>query len=383
MKNTIWAGIAFVLLTSFGVQAQQSTQIQVSGDTTEFGRLVTDGKLDFALITPSLTRADLLNFDLSNLISPQSDRIKVLTQTIDLPSNIALPQQKERYSLFSFELNKPGYRTFIKQPGQYTFSALHGQFPVKNVIDDIRGGKSIFEVVNYFNFLGFGQFTANVAGEMPGQNIAVNQYQFSQVTSVTAPPLKSDQTMLALSMSDVDGLLSPVDLKRLKSTTSMDLKVSPLGKPYVVSLIMENPKNGEKMPSFDKLSFSILPAELSKNPTFLDYVAAPVVTDTEIQMTPPALAAPFQALGMYITYSEIKKIDTGSVSTEERRLLWESWDSEWKTSIPKPALDIVKNPDLKYRWEVMFLAKDQSFIIMTNGDILNQVTHVTRNIVEE
>src|SRR5690606_24709572 len=156
------------------------------------------------------------------------------------------------------ELNKPTFRSFVKGPGEYTFSAVHGQFPVREVIQDMQDGKSIFDVINYFDFIGFGQVHTTVNSTLEGQNIAVNQYKFDSKVEITAPTMSNKHMMLVLSLSDVNGMLSPVDLKSINSKGQMGLKTASLGSPYILALMIEKAREGsqDKLPNFDKLSFS-------------------------------------------------------------------------------------------------------------------------------
>lgn len=358
----------------------ESNRLRFGGEAVDFGRLMRDGKVDFALVTPSMTRLDLLNFDLSTFISPEFDQIEVVGETIDLPSNISLPQQVENYSIISIRLNKPSFKTFVKSPGVYTFTALHGQFPVRQVVDDFRNDKSVFEILNRFSFLGGGQVEAQVNSSMDGQNISVNQLRFDQEVSVTGPSVDRDQLAFSLSLSEVDGQLSPVDLKRLTPGRTQDLKVSPLGNPFVLSaLVEENPQGG--MPTFDRMSLTLLPKDFSSQPDFLEYTKAPQHSGQQLKVFPPRLNGSQRPVAVYVSFSEIRKITSGSVDTEERTVLWENWTDGFTSSISTSSLSYVKKPNRVYRWEVLYLAKDLG-VPSSGPDVVDQVTHIGRNILE-
>lgn len=359
-----------------------SNRLRLSGEAVDFGRLMRDGKVDFALVTPSLTRMDLLNFDLSTLISPEFDQIEVVGRKVELPSNIALPQQVENYSIIPIRLNKPSYRTFVKSPGLYTFSALHGQFPVKRVVDEFQNGKSVFDIINHFHFLEVGQVEAQIEGSVENQNISVNQYRFDQELSVTAPPHKGTDQILALSLSEVNGKLSPVDLKKLTAEKAQALKVSPLGSPYVLSVLLPVGQEGG-LPSFDQMSLTLLPGEFAAHPEFLDYAQAPEHVAQVLRLQPPILKTNFEPVAVYVNFSEIRKIQSGSVDTEERTVLWESWNEGFVSSVSTDSLDYTPNPERSYRFEVLYLARDRN--VPVGGDSLSpvdQVTHISRTVLE-
>lgn len=363
------------------VASSSTTRLRFGGEAIDFGRLMRDGRVDFALVTPSMTRLDLLNFDLSALISPEFDRITVAGQSIDLPSNISLPEQTENYSIITIRLNKPEFRTFVKEPGTYTFSALRGQFPVKQVIDELRSNKSVFDIMNHFNFLGSGQVEAKVTSSMDGQNISVNQYRFDQAdVTVKGPSLEKGHMAFSLSLSEVNGKLSPVDLKRLRPGLPQRLKVSPLGNPFVLSAMVEEGTQGE-MPEFDKLSLTLLPNSYSEQPDFLAYTQTPQHAGEVLNVYPPNLTSHQDAIAIYVSFSEIRKVTSGSVDTEEKTILWENWTSGFSNSISTASLSYTKRPDRTYRFEVLYLAKDVR--VPTSGtEAVDQVTHIARNILE-
>ncbi len=366
---------------SRSVASSSTTRLRFGGEAVDFGRLMRDGRVDFALVTPSMTRLDLLNFDLSSLISPESDRITVAGRSIDLPSNISLPDQVENYSIISIRLNKPEFRTFVKEPGTYTFSALRGQFPVKQVIDELRNDKSVFDIMNHFNFVGSGQIEAQVNSSLDGQNISVNQYRFDQAdVLVKGPNLAKGHMAFSLSLSEVNGKLSPVDLKRLRPGIPQRLKVSPLGNPFVLSAMVEEGAKGE-MPEFDKLSLTLLPNQYSGQPDFLAYTTSPQHSGQTLKVFPPQLGANQEAVAVYVSFSEIRKITSGSVDTEEKTVLWENWTQGFSNSISTSSLSYTKRPNRTYRFEVLYLAKDLR-VPASGGEAVDQVTHIARNILE-
>lgn len=141
--------------------AEGEGNLEVKGNTTDFGNLPRDGMVDFGLVIPGFTQKKLLHFDISAVVSPSVDTIRVAGQKLEIPSNLTLPSQTESY-IIPIKLNKPRYRTYVRQEGQHKFFALHGKFPFKKVIDDVRGGKSVFEVVNHFEFLSGGMTEVGV-----------------------------------------------------------------------------------------------------------------------------------------------------------------------------------------------------------------------------
>jgi hypothetical protein len=83
--------------------------------------------------------------------------------------------------------------------------------------------------------------------------------------------------------------------------------------------------------------------------------------------------------------TEIQSFGKGSVQSEQRTRLWEVWSSAWLNQVELPHISFPRQPNRKYRWEVMFLAAPASFTSGApgvNGVDLHSVTHVTRNTLE-
>lgn len=123
----------------------------ITGDTRDYGRLRKDGLVDFSIVFPTIPLSQIPFFDPSWVISPETDTLQVAGRSFELPSNLSLPNQVERY-VFDINLNKPQYRVFLKKQGPAQLIAAKGQFPMEQVVDQIRDGQSIFNLINYFNF---------------------------------------------------------------------------------------------------------------------------------------------------------------------------------------------------------------------------------------
>jgi hypothetical protein len=83
--------------------------------------------------------------------------------------------------------------------------------------------------------------------------------------------------------------------------------------------------------------------------------------------------------------TEIETFGSGHAQSEQRTRLWEVWSPAWLSQVELPKLNFPRNPNRKYRWEVMFLAQPANLTGGTarvNGVDLQSVTHVTRNTLE-
>lgn len=387
-------------------------EIEIKGTATGFGNMVDDGKVQFGLVVPAMSKSQMLSFDMSTVISPQTDAINVIGQTLNLPSNITLPDQTVTY-IFPIELNKPDYRSYVRSPGQYVMSAVHGNFPMQKVINEYRAGKSIFDMVNDFTFVEGGQTPVSVNGDVSGIDIAVNQTPFNGSVSVTAPQVASNQVVVSLVLNDQNGLFFPSDLKRLTPGQAMSLKSSSPA-PSVLSLLLIDsnakaavgavseavqqllplnlqqprlPHVNKNPQDFNHMSFALQPATGGVTPQFLPMIDAPAFDPNSYVMTfaTPTLPAGMTAVATYAVLSEIQTFSVNNgVQSEQRTRLWEVWSPTWLQKVQLPKFTFTRNANRTYRWDVMFLARPANVpgsSTTVNGVDLQSVTHATRNIL--
>lgn len=397
------------------LSSQEGAQeIEVKGPTNGYGRLIQDGKVDFGLVIPALSRDQLLNFDVSSMISPRADQIEIIGNKINLPSNIALPKQNETY-IFPIEFDKPDYRVYMRQPGQYKMTAIHGQFPLQRVVGDIRAGKSIFEVINHFNFMESGQKDVSLTENVSDLAMDVNQTRFEGSTKIKAPAITGNQVMIAVNLAEQDGLMMPTDLKRLNANQSINLKSTGQSGSILSLLMEENPTNilneaKEEMISlfaplfdlaallpiggplterppldFSRLSFAIAPSAGGAEPQFLSLLSKPELKDNTIKMQAPQILPGLTPIATYLVFSEVEVLGEGKAKSERRTRLWEVWSQAWLEQVELPKIEFERKADRKYRWEVMFLARPTTFLgepAISQRVDLKTITHITRNALD-
>lgn len=358
--------------------------IEIQGETLGFGDLPKDGQVDFGLVYPALTRRDLINFDAATLISPEFDTIKVSIQKVDMPSNLTLPKQKETYIL-PVTLKKPNYRMFVKHPGNYKMIATHGQFPLRKVVSDLQGGKSLFEVINHFDFKQAGLIDLDINGPMTGQNINVDGQAFDATTTMTAPTLQGRQRMVSAIAYNNNGYYFATDLKNIESEQSKELKY-PSARANETLVVSALTVEAEPEPSQDPdgtiglfaepldalasaltkvfTAFSLVsddPLDRPTNtegmevslavntlgttsPSFLGLVSSPEVRSDRIILQQPMNTVGVQPIATYLTLSEIEKVQHGKYETEKRYRLWEIVQPDWTTEISLHKNNIVLDP---------------------------------------
>jgi hypothetical protein len=383
-----------------------TNRYEVKGDTTDFGKLITDGKVDFALVMPTLNRNSLLSFDLSTVVSSEFDTLTILGNDFEIPSNITLPDQTENY-IFPIHFDKPTYRHIFRDKGQVNFFASHGQFPIQKVVGDIRSGKSIFEVINYFTFLGGGYKAVDVKGDVKGQDVKVDEIKLDGYSPVVAPTFGTDKLMFSLSMSEKNNAMTPYDLKRLVSKTTTQLKTwTGGGLQYVISLMLPNTSlTSQPMvdldllrqwplsaplrlapaanQDFSQLSLDLESAAQAVNPTFVPWIAKPTVTANRVSFSPPSLPTGLTMVATYAVYTEIETTGTGSFKNEKRTRLWEMFADGWVAGFDLPKVTFTMKKDRTYRWEVMFMARPTGVNPNPTDDgtpDLTTISHISRNV---
>lgn len=390
---TLFASVAFaVTMTGF---------TEISGVTNNYKLKDKDGIVDFSLVMPAMTIDELMNFDLARIISPENDTLNILSKKFEVPSNLSLPKQTESYFL-SFTLDKPLFRSYVRDLGNYNLYALHGSFPIKKVVDAAQAGQTLFEMVNLFTFHGGGSETIDVKGPTKDVKLAINEWSLGAATSVTAPAIAKGKEVLAFTLFKDGNELYPTDMKRILSGKTEKLTMRAGSDNYVLSVLLNNMQKSLKdsltitdgdisaalfnprATAFDlnQISYTVQHVGASATtPEFLPQIAAPQyeAANGSFQATPPQTIASVQPYFTVITLSEITTAGTDNLPLDFRNPLWSGAAVGWINAAVLPA-DVASflKPGSKYALEVMYLGTSDG----TSSDInidWSKVSHVTRN----
>ncbi|HRO67611.1 MAG TPA: hypothetical protein PL182_08610, partial [Pseudobdellovibrionaceae bacterium] len=286
-------------------------KIEISGVTTGHTLKDNDGQIDFGLVISALTRNDILAFDLTKVISSQMDSISVIGQKLDLPSNVALPRQRESYIL-PIRLEKPSYRLSFAKEGVQRVFAAQGRFPFKSVVDDARKGVPFYDLINHFSIMGGVVRDLQIKG--PGKvDLPVNELKFATRRNFKAPALGGNEVMISMAVADLNGWLVPTDVKKLGSNESRALSVMNDGNILALGVLKKSDEfEGAGM---DRLSAVLSPFTTSGfTPQFLSLIPDPqVLSSGDLRFTRPSQApSSVNALATIAIYSEIKEIPTNN-----------------------------------------------------------------------
>ncbi|MCB9072033.1 MAG: hypothetical protein H6623_00305 [Bdellovibrionaceae bacterium] len=375
---------------------------EIKGTTENYKIKDKDGIVDFSLVIPAMTSEELMNFDLGRVISPENDELHIASYNLQLPSNLSLPKQVESYFL-SFTLDKPEFRAFIRDNGHYNLFALHGQFPMKDVINGYQNGQSLFEMINFFTFQGGGKQELDVKGPMQDVKIAVNEWSLDTQVSITAPAYAKGKEMLAFSMYQSGNEFYPVDMKRVLSGKNQKLSNRKGFDGYVLSVLVNSnqqsflsrlqasngdltkalfgqTQNARASYDFSQVSYHLQPTTASMSKAqFLPEVSAPQFDHStgKVTMDLPTATSGIAPYGTVITLSQVTPAGTEQLPLDFKRPLWSTTVTGWKGefSLPADALAMIQKE--QYAIDVLFLGSTQN---VSSGAVnWDQVTHVTRN----
>ncbi len=378
-----------------------ATTFEVKGTTTNTSVKNKDGLVDFSLIIPGMSQEQIVNFDLGRVISPANDQIKVASYTIDLPSNLSLPQQTESYFI-SVNLNKPEFRFYVESEDTYEVYALYGRFPLNEMVKGFQNDKSIFELVEYFDFLSGGMDTVQVKSNVTGLAIPVNEFNFTGEHSVKAPTYSQDKIMISFSLFKENNLFFPTDIKKVASAKTVALVQKETGDHWNLSLMMNSTRSSFR-DTFDgnilsgvfggyaaakdspltQVSYTLAPASATVTPQFLSMIAVPTFDKTKwtVKASAPATISGVMAYATTLTLSEVTVGGSENFPIDFKKTVWSTEVSGWVNDfqIPNEAKNLIV-AGKTYSWDTAYLGSSAG--ASTTQIDWTQVSHVTRNAVK-
>ncbi len=365
---------------------QQATQarFELTGTSSGFGKLKDDGIFDLGMIIQGITRAGLSSISLTSLISPEVDHFTVMGQSVDVPSNITMPDQTESY-IFPLRFNKPGYRLYLPSDGAWKVSALHVRVPFKTMLDAVQNGQPFTDLVNNFDFREGSINDVTISQPSTSLDLAVNTLPFTKSIPFQAPTFDPGLNLLAISLAQSSGSYFPTDVKNVPSGKSV-LLAAPAGTMTDGMVLAAYKKAGTKSvgPATDQYSAVTLPNNESRPFDPIRLVNPPQATDTSLVLDTPDAGADLQPVMTYALLNVVTTITKGKLKMEGKQAQWDVWAPNWVTTLTLPQRPLPSlGPDQKLRWEVGFSAQ---FIGQKSAQpgpgALEKITHVTRSAVE-
>ena len=373
-----------------------SGRFELRGQTTSFsGMSSSQGYGHVGLIYPAVSRSKAASFQIANLVSPVSDTISIIGKKVEVPSNLTFPSQTVTYIL-PIHLDKPDYRFYLPETGNWKMVASHLRFPVQQVVDEIRSGKTFFDVLNLFEVVETSVKNVSVGRGSTSRNLPVNEVGFDHTIPVIAPSFDTHYNMLAFSMAESGGLFYMTDLKRVQPHGHLRLNtVSGNSRGLVVSVLTRadqkisadfmvmRPTTGAQI---EEGSAVILPANRSQAFEFLPIVRPPQLRGKTLILAPPAHSvAGIEPTLTYATLSKVEIIQTSKLKLEKKTPQWELYANDWVSSLELPDMPVTRHADFSapMRWEALFGGEPTGAPKAAVGpETLEKVSHVTRSAVD-
>lgn len=353
-------------------------RLEFKGKTTGYTNLAEDDWADVGVVFPALRRDQLPSLQMTDLISPEVDTVTILGQTMDIPSNISIPSQVEHY-YFDITIEKPVFRTYLKEPRTWKMVATHARFPWEQTVDDLRAGKSFFDVLNTFEFKSASLADIAISTPSTSKDMSISDVKFDAILDVAAPKFNSKYMMLAVSVADNGGLLYPTDVKTLSSGGTKRL-VTPKGVAGLVVGALRDAAAPTSGPAADALSAVIAPNNATTRFEFLDLPGLPAVKGSTLVLSPPkASVATVTPASTYATLNKIDKITAGKTQLDVKTPVWDVYSSGWSAAMDLP--DFSAKLTGVHRWEVLFGGAPNGTTVQLGPNMVNGLSHLSKSAV--
>ncbi|WII72345.1 hypothetical protein QJS83_00500 [Bdellovibrio sp. 22V] len=360
-------------------RAPSKTQFEVKGGTSGLPVQDKDGFVDFGLVMPAFTKLDMLAFSIDNVISPQSDRITAVGQDIDVPANISLPEQREKYALFTITLDKPTYRIYYGQSGVNRVFAARGRFPFKSTVDALRGGAEFYELINDFKINGGAIRDIDVKSGQTKLDMPTRELNFTEAKSITAPSLRGDELFLAVGVANQSGYMIPTDVKKIAANQKMNLNTLPGAEPFVLGVLK---KTAELKNGGDRMSVTLLPFSNGTAPTMLPLIPDPTMAaDGEILMPKFNTITGVNPIATYSILTKEEEVVQGSAKVKILQPQWEVYAQNWIERMKLPQWPNDSAVTGKKRWEVNFVGSQTASQAPVGPAMIEAATHVTHSSI--
>jgi hypothetical protein len=336
-----------------------------------------DGWVDFAVVSPLVTLEDLLLFQANQLISPEKDVIHVAGQRIELPSNLSLPRQNERYGIIPFTVEKSIFKTIVAKDKDIHILAGRGRAKVSTLVSNGEGA----DILNALTFTGGGIQTIPAGTQPLNQSLAVTGIEFSGKAPVTAPTLPAGDIMASMALSTYSGTqLMVTDAKLHSSGQTWELATVPDKANYLV-FVWSKPEG-----SANKASSLMVagPGRQNFNTNFLPLVARPVLSGQNLTLSPPQTTQNITTRATYISLSDVEPVRTANYEVARSSKKWEFYVNDWAGKLQLPVWPEQDAPlEHTSRWDVLYLGQEAGVATTaTNAFDFSSTTHVTRNYID-
>lgn len=359
-------------------RVNQAPQFELGGVTTGHPVVDRDGNMDVGLVMSALTRNDVMAFDLNKVISSDTDKISVLGQEVELPSNVTVPKQKESYVL-PVTIEKAKYRLYFSEKKIQRVFAAQARFPFKTVVDELRAKKKLYELVNYFSITGGVVRDVKIAATKVSADLPVNELAFKTAKTMKAPSIRGDEIVMGLAVADMNGYMVPTDVKRLQSGESKNLNVLAGSPALALGVLKKEAEFDPASPDADRLSAVLVPFNGTVTPQFIPLINNPrLASNGDLLLSKPSSVNGVNQLATLSILSEVKEVQVGAGTATFAQKVWEVYAPDWVDVMALPKWPESTPTPKKKRWEVAYIGsqlKDQAELGQAVVDAATHFTH--------
>lgn len=341
-----------------------------------------DDQFDSGIVIPAFSKLDMFSFNIDKIISPQSDRISVFGQNVEIPSNLSLPKQNEWYSIANVVLDKPAFRTYFPNQGIQRVVSLRTRVPFSDIVSSLRAGKSFLDVINKIKLNGAGVRDLNIQGNSVQLNLPTSELNFTEQKNITSPSLANDETFLAVGLSNQSGLMIPTDIKTVSTGRTQTLNLLPNSDQRYLAVLKKTSEL--KGPNNDRISAALLAFGNQNSPKLLALIEAPRVLNLqEIQLPPLNPINGVYPLATYAVISSQVDVQQGPAKTQITAPKWEIYSANWISSLslpqwPEQGPNMI-NQGVNTRFEVTFVGSQTASQTPLGPAMIEAATHVTHS----
>lgn len=357
--------------------APLAQQAELRGSVTQLPVVDGDKLIDFALVMPAVSKADLLTFDMGQVISPYTDTMTAAGQTSEVPSNVSIPKQKESYFI-SVTLNKPAYRLKVATLGPKKFVTARGRFVFKDVVSELRKGTPFHELINHFTIHGGAIRDVAIVDQITQIDLPGNELQFANVIPVRTASANADEVQMVLATVDHSGSMIPTDVKKATHGQPLNLQSMAGRQAYIVNVIKKQSELMSNAPGADRMSASLVPYSANHTPTLLPLIANPSIrTGANYVINLPAAPSVngINPTATAAAISDLVEVKEGNKTIILAVKRWEVLGAGWNQQIDLPQWALEGAG--RKRVEVKYIGSNTSKSTDIDDRLINNATHVT------
>ena len=345
------------------------SRLNLTGVASRFGRIDGGENANVALIVPAFTWESIGSFEISSLISTETDSISTPINEIKIPSNLVVPSQSVQYGFFSIPVQKATYRLVLPDAGRFEFAAIRASFPFQIVADMLRNRFPFTEIIKQFKFNSVGIRALDVS-QGAQQEIPVDEYKIIPQVHYQAPAYPDDQLMLAAYLNrTAENHLFPTDVKAIQPNEKIILNGVAGFAGYTGVIRMQKNKTGGGAAGGSRSnSISLYETPMAaRSMGALDLVAIPQIANWNIHVDAPnSQGVANLSLMTQSTLQDVEEFNSGAGRILRAYPRWTIIYKGWVSDVKVPRWPTEYVPQGS-QWETSFSAR-------RNGE-----QHVTRN----